>query len=242
MISVIIPTRNEPYIEKIIKSVPKHVKKEKIEIVVVDKSDDDTFQRAKKAGARTVKQKSKGKGGAMKEGARSARGDKIVFMDGDNPNPPMLIPKIVSLLEMSDMAVATQLKIALLKKSTFSDKVFALTTLMLLRIAMRLIGFRTTEPITGFRAFRKKSWKRLRIRSNDFRVETEMEIEAVKRGFRIAEMTMPMQSRLSGSKFLSSPQQLRNVAMCMLHGRKILKSKKPEIRKFRDFRMIDYGK
>src|SRR3989344_2567827 len=108
MISIVISAMNEPLIGGIIRSIPHVINRERVEILVVDASSDDTPMIARKAGARVIRQKSTGKGGAMKEGAGTARGRKIIFMDGDNTQAPRFAARLASLLEVSDMAVATQ--------------------------------------------------------------------------------------------------------------------------------------
>src|SRR3989338_11699330 len=108
MISVVISAMNEPLISNIIYSIPRTMAGERVEIIVVDASSDSTPLIARKAGARVLKQRSKGKGGAMKEGARAARGRKIIFMDADNTSAPHFAARLARLLNTSDMAVATQ--------------------------------------------------------------------------------------------------------------------------------------
>ena len=82
-ISAIIPAYNE---EKFIAKVIKMVKKSGYvdEIIVVDNnSSDDTNRIAKENGAKTVFCKKQGKGYAMEKGIRTAKGDILIFLDGD---------------------------------------------------------------------------------------------------------------------------------------------------------------
>lgn len=239
MISIIISSMDEPQIGDIIRSIQKSGK-EKMEILVVDASSDSTPSIAKAAGARVIKQKSTGKGGAMKEGAKAARGSKIIFMDADNSTAPLYALQIARLLDTSDMAVATQWKMRSLKGASLKDIVFVFGPLMIIRMFIRILGFMTTEPITGLRGFRKSSWKKLDIRTNDFRIETEIEKEAAVKGLKINEIYMPLHSRLSGSKFLSSPHNFLKVVKFMYTCGKSMRKIRPVVSKKGNVRTIDY--
>lgn len=88
-ISVIIPALNE---ENTIGKIIEEARKAKLvyEVLVVDGgSKDNTIEAAQKAGARVIKQSKKkfpGKGIAMMDGVRYARGDILVFTDADIVN------------------------------------------------------------------------------------------------------------------------------------------------------------
>lgn len=83
-VSVIIPAYDE---EETISSVVRTAKRHRLvhEVIVVnDGSTDATERRARKAGARVITiRKNSGKGTAMSVGAKSARGDILVFLDAD---------------------------------------------------------------------------------------------------------------------------------------------------------------
>ena len=83
-VSVLIPAYNE---EKTIVEVINAVKNCSIvdEIIVIDDgSRDNTFKLAKDTGVKVIKtSKNLGKGGALKKGLESSRGDIVVFLDAD---------------------------------------------------------------------------------------------------------------------------------------------------------------
>src|SRR5512140_435042 len=84
-VSVIIPTMNEPAISKVVNETKQALKHYVTEIIVVDKSTDDTARKARKAGARVITQEQIGYGNAYLLGFRhiSPDADVIVMMDGD---------------------------------------------------------------------------------------------------------------------------------------------------------------
>ncbi|HDD04944.1 MAG TPA: glycosyltransferase family 2 protein, partial [Candidatus Aenigmarchaeota archaeon] len=102
MISVIIPTRNEEEgIGKVIKGIKELGKG--YEVLVVDKSEDRTPEIARKMGARVIRQSGFGKGDAMKLGVKEAKGDVVVFMDGDGTYQPSCIPKLIRFVGEYDL-------------------------------------------------------------------------------------------------------------------------------------------
>jgi cellulose synthase/poly-beta-1,6-N-acetylglucosamine synthase-like glycosyltransferase len=90
-ISVIIPTMNEPAISKVINETRQSLKHFNVEVIVVDKSTDDTAKKARKAGARVITQEHIGYGNALHDGLPVHRPDSeiVVMLDGDNTYDPM---------------------------------------------------------------------------------------------------------------------------------------------------------
>ena len=94
MVSIVIPTKNEPgFIEKLLESI-KNQSYKNIEVIVVDyKSDDGTVQIARSFGARVIEVSRKGVGYATHVGFENAKGDIIIRTDADAIFPPELISK-----------------------------------------------------------------------------------------------------------------------------------------------------
>ena len=136
----------EKAIAKVIKKIPKNY-----EILVVDKSSDRTPAIAKSLGARVIKQKNRGKGRAMILGAKEAKGDIIVFIDGDDTYPPKDIPKMVSLIQKGEAdAVNAVRNMKNMKRShVLGNKVLSL-------IASVLYS-RTHDLLTGMRAMKREA-------------------------------------------------------------------------------------
>ena len=84
-VAVIIPTMNEPAISKVVDDARQALKHFNAEVIVVDKSVDDTPRKAKKAGAIVVPQEYSGYGNAYMSGFKevSLDTDIIVMLDGD---------------------------------------------------------------------------------------------------------------------------------------------------------------
>lgn len=108
-ISVIIPAYNEaPTIGDLVLKTKRLYPD--VEIVVVnDGSTDDTGAIARNAGARVFSHPYNiGNGAAIKSGIRIARGDILVFMDGDNQHNPEDIAKLLYYMKDYDMVVGAR--------------------------------------------------------------------------------------------------------------------------------------
>ena len=167
-VSVIIPTMNE---EKYIAKTINRIKKlGKYEIIVVDKSSDKTAEVAKSLGARVIKQKSRGKGNAMRMGAKHAKGEILVFVDGDDSYEVEKIPELINLLKYCNIIYGFRI----FKKQQLirfiGDKVA--------NFLIKLRGMYTPDLLTGFYAIRKKDFEKLKTKENEFGIETEIFIKA----------------------------------------------------------------
>ncbi len=175
-VSVIICTKNE---EKYISQTIKRIKKiGNYEIIVVDKSNDDTPVIARNLGAKVIKQRSDGKGNAMRLGAKKARSDVIVFVDGDNSYEVEKIPEMLNLLKKCKIVYGWR-KFRRQKLVRFiGDKLVNL----LIRI---LKGYSTKDLLTGFFAIRKKDFLALGTDEKGFGIETEIFIKVNNLGWKI---------------------------------------------------------
>lgn len=73
-------------------------------IVINDGSNDNTAALASTYPCRIVRhEKNRGKGAAMQTGILHARGERIIFIDGDGTYPPQAIPQIAAQLENYDL-------------------------------------------------------------------------------------------------------------------------------------------
>ncbi len=208
-ISIIIPTRDEEEgIAKVLCSIPKEVER-KSEIIVVDCSKDTTPIIAKRLGAKVVSTKRKGKGYAMRLGAKIAKGDILVFLDGDGTDPPQYIPAALEKLKKYDLVLVS--RNVNCKKSDRKNAILFMFYLPIMKNFFRLLGFKTRgDPLAGFRCIRKETWNKLNLKSNDFLIETEMNLKAVENKLKVGEIALPVLKRCGGvlkSKLVRSPNQ-----------------------------------
>jgi glycosyltransferase involved in cell wall biosynthesis len=201
-VSIIIPTLNE---ERGIVETLKQISQLDIdkEVLVVDGlSTDNTPKNAKLYGAKVIDEKRKGKGIAMATGVKNAKSNIICFLDGDGTYPPRVIPKMLELIKNCDVVVASRL----LKREGVNDSINTFVHYCLFPFLFRkyLKKFKTSEPITGMRLMRKETWNKLNLKSQDFLIETEMEVKMAKNKMRVIEIPIPCIKRVGRSKWDSS--------------------------------------
>lgn len=184
-VSVVIPAFNE---ERTISKVIDALKHAAVsdEIIVVDDGSTDNTPKIVREKAKSMKSlklisnaKNRGKGAAMRVGLDAAHGDAIVFFDADGQFDPSEIPKLVSALKDSDIAMGARdlSKIPWPRKPTNALAKLAV---------MMATGKNLADPLCGFRAARKQALKGLKLGEDRFTVESEMNLKAVRGRLRLS--------------------------------------------------------
>lgn len=199
-----IPAYNEQNsISDIIKRVKPFV--DKI-IVCDDGSTDKTEQNARDAGAHVIKhQKNLGKGNAMKslfEYAKSIDADIMITIDGDGQFLPEEIPKIVEpvIQGKADLVIgyrfddATDMPSYRKIGNKFLDKMTSVAT---------ELPFRDTQG--GFRAYSRKAIETIQFSTSGFGVDSEILINASKKGLKIVEEKVTVIYNTGGKTSTKTP-------------------------------------
>jgi len=217
-LSIIIPTLNEEEgIAKVICSIPEKIRKQS-EIIVVDASNDYTPIIAERLGARVIKVKEKGKGRQMRIGVKKSKGEILIFLDGDGTHPPQYIPKLLKKLETADLVLGCRSMKEFKENNKGIRKIFEIYGFFITRL-FHLIDFESAEPLAGFRVIRRKDWQKLDLKTSDFKIETEMNIKAMKNKFVVKEVTIPYLKRCGGlrtSKLAFNPPQYLEISRIFL--------------------------
>ena len=172
----VIPAYNEEKnIANIVKKTRKHVDNA---VVVDDGSNDGTHEIAENAGAIVLKHiVNLGKGGALKTGCDFAikKGAKyIVALDADAQHDPDDIPRFVEKLKKYDIVFSYR------KRSTEMPIVFRFGNWFISSVARILYGIGLNETQSGFRAFSRGAYKKIRWDALDYSMESEMIAKAGK--------------------------------------------------------------
>lgn len=193
-ISVVIPAKNEQHsIAKLINSIEDLCITNLLEIIVVnDASTDNTLEEAKKAGAKVISHPySKGNGAAIKSGAREAKGDIIIFMDGDGQHLASDIPTLLSKLnEGYDMVVGARQKGAQASwgrsiANTFYNK-----------FASYMTGHKVEDLTSGFRIVnRSKFLEFLYLLPNGFSYPTTSTMAFFRAGYSVTYQPINVKQR-----------------------------------------------
>ncbi len=191
-ISIVVPAYNEEKrLPEVLKRVPDFVDKL---IVVDDGSTDGTYSTALKMAEEDPRvvpirlEENCGKGCAMREGIKHARGDVVVFMDADGQHLPEEIGKLVGPIVQgeADVVIGAR-RLEVQGKRPIHRRLSNMITTRLLRLKL---GTYVYDTQSGFRAYRREFLPR--IESSRYEVESEMLIKAVKMGARIREVPVSM--------------------------------------------------
>ncbi|MFN4227469.1 MAG: glycosyltransferase family 2 protein [Candidatus Ratteibacteria bacterium] len=196
-LTVIIPVFNEKNtILKIIEKVKK-VPVEKEIIVIDDGSNDGTTEILKNIKDEKIKiifkEKNEGKGSAIKEGLKIAKGDIIVIQDADLEYDPNDWIKMIELIKRKNVEVVYGSRI--LGKNKKSSFFFYLGGRMLSLIANILYNAKITDEPTCYKMFKKDVIDSINLKCKGFEFCPEVTAKIRKKGYRIYEVPISYNPR-----------------------------------------------
>jgi glycosyltransferase involved in cell wall biosynthesis len=200
-ISVVIPTKNEQgSVAGVIQASRTALEGLDHEIIVVDASSDNTPTEAIKAGAKLVKQiGGGGVGEALIQGFYWARGQYIVFFDGDGTYDPMDIHKVIEPLLNEEADLVNGNRFANIEEGamTFGNKV---GNILLTWLGNMLFHTNIKDSQSGMKAFRRDLLLRVTLWERGFPFCSEILAEASKLGMRIVEVGISYRKRVGTTK------------------------------------------
>ncbi len=181
---VIIPAYNE---SKNISAIIDETKKYCSNIIVVDDgSKDNTFEAAKKTGVKVLRHIiNLGKGSAVITGCDFSikkGAEKIILMDSDGQHNPSNIPLFTKNLEKKDIVFSYR---------TFSEDmpfILKIGNIIINKFTRLLYGIKLRDTQCGFRAFTSDAYKKIKWKSSDYSMESEMIANAGKHKLRYEEI------------------------------------------------------
>lgn len=199
-ISVVIPTINEPAIESVLHDVFDALKDQDKEVIVVDKSTDETPVRAAELGAKVIHQTGTGYGDAYITGFKhiSKGSEVVVILDGDYTYDPYDIPALLQPINDGvDFVIGN--RFALMDKEAMSKR-NALGNKMLTAMIRYMYHVQITDSQSGMRAIRRSALDDLRLQSPHMPFASEMIIDAQKVGLTITEVPISYRKRVGDAK------------------------------------------
>jgi dolichol-phosphate hexosyltransferase len=199
-ISVVIPTINEPAIESVLHDVFDALKDQDKEVIVVDKSTDQTPVRAAELGAKVIHQTGTGYGDAYITGFKhiSKSTEVVVILDGDYTYDPYDIPALLQPINDGvDFVIGN--RFALMDKEAMSKR-NALGNKLLTAMIRYLYHVQITDSQSGMRAIRRSALDDLRLQSPHMPFASEMIIDAQKVGLTITEVPISYRKRVGDAK------------------------------------------
>ena len=195
-VSIVIPVFNE---EAVIGSVVTGLKERypDYEVLVVDDgSTDGSAPAAARAGARVVGHAyNRGNGAAIKTGIRSARGDLLVFMDGDGQHDPDEIPNLLAPMDRHDMVVgARDFRSTGARHRSLANRVYS-------QLATYLADREVEDLTSGFRAIRRDvALAFAYLLPNTFSYPSTITLAMFKAGYGVTYVPINVRERVGQSK------------------------------------------
>ena len=171
------------------------------EVLVVDNgSTDRSAELASAAGAQVIRERRRGYGNAYLRGFAAARGDIIVMGDADDTYDFSRLDDLVRPLETGyDIVLGNRFAGGVQPGAMpWAHRYIGSPIINLL--IRRFIGVRIGDSQSGFRAFTRGAYERLRLRSGGMELASEMIVNAAREGLQIAEVPAPYNVRLGESK------------------------------------------
>lgn len=207
-LSIIMPTYNEEaFVNKAIALVLKaNMGKIKKELIVIDDgSTDKTFEKIKKSKKQNIKRgitikvvrlkNNKGKGAAIRAGLKKVTGDMVLIQDADLEYDPK---EIVNLLQpildgYADVVYGSRFMGDRPHRVLFFWHMVANKVLTL--ISNMLTNLNLTDMETGYKVFKTKIIKQIKIKENRFGFEPEITTKIAKMSCRVYEVGISYKGR-----------------------------------------------
>jgi dolichol-phosphate mannosyltransferase len=187
MISILIPIKNEPYIQELVGKI-NSVVRQSHEIIIIDKSD----KKPNVNGAKVLRQKTDGLGNAILEGIAASRGDVIAMMDGDGSHDPKDLKKMIEKIPEYDIAIGSKLVKGGRTEDPISRQIVTRIFSVLARV---MLGMKVKDPMTGFMVTKREVLGRIKLRPKGFKIVLEV---LYKSRARVAEVPITFHARKAG--------------------------------------------
>ncbi|MDE1868406.1 MAG: glycosyltransferase family 2 protein [Candidatus Micrarchaeota archaeon] len=203
-LSIVIPTLNEEKnIRALINGIKPIISGYPHEIIIIDgHSKDRTAQIARSMGAKVIYD-SVGKGSALINGFKAAKGDIIISMDADLSHRPNEMKILIAGIEAGyDICVGSRFLTGggsddMPAFRRFGNKVFV-------SLVNLIYGSKYTDMCYGYRSFAKGVANRLGLKEMGFGIETEINIQAQKNRMKVLEVPSYEKLRAAGQGKLRS--------------------------------------
>ncbi|MBU1197139.1 glycosyltransferase [Candidatus Micrarchaeota archaeon] len=209
MFSIVIPTHNEEKrihdtLEKLLKFL--HRFRKPYEIIIVDDGHDRTldivseFVHVKRNHVQLLRfNHRQGKGKALVEGMKKAKGDAIITYDADGAAPPKEIPKLLKELKRSDVVIGSRaLEHAVIVGTVPNRRRIASKSFNTLIDFLFQLGVKDTQ--CGFKGIKRNKILPLlnQFKQHGFEWDVELLLRAKKAGLRIKEIPIEWHHKKEG--------------------------------------------
>lgn len=187
------------------------------EVLVVDNgSTDRSAELATAAGAQVIRERRRGYGNAYLRGFAEARGEIIVMGDADDTYDFSQLDDLIRPLGQGyDMVVGNRFTGGVQPGAMpWAHRYIGSPIINLL--IRRFIGIRVGDSQSGFRAFSRSAYQRLKLRSGGMELASEMIVNAAREGLSVTEVPATYNVRLGESKLNTVRDGWRHLRFLLL--------------------------
>ncbi len=220
-VSVVLPCLNEEAtIGECIKNIKSMFKKENIngEIIVSDNgSTDNSIKIAKSLNTRVINQPLKGYGAACLKGIHEAGGKFIIMADSDATYDFLETPTLLKPLKKGyDFVIGTRFK-GTIKKDAMPWAHRYIGNPLLSGLVNLFFKVNLSDVHCGFRAFTKKAFEKMNLKTTGMEFASEMVISTVKNRLKVCEVPISYNKRKGRSKLKSFSDGWRHLRFILMY-------------------------
>lgn len=207
MISVILPTKDEPAVSRLVDEIHEVLGSVRHEVVIVDKSK----VTPKVEGAKVYRQKGDGLGAAILQGMSHAKGKVFVVMDADFSHNPKDVKRLLDHIGNYDIVIGSRYVSGGFNDDNFRNVAISRTCCF---FASKLLGLKTKDCLSGFAAIRREVYESLDLNPIGFKLNMEILYKSKRKGFKSAEVPIRFVPRRIGKSkrgFASAREIARGV-------------------------------
>jgi glycosyltransferase involved in cell wall biosynthesis len=198
-LAILVPCLDE---EKTIAAVVGEYRREfpQARILVVDNgSSDRTAENAAAAGAEIVREPRRGKGRAVATAFSLLDEDLVLMVDGDGSYPAEGARRLVAAYERDEADMITGIRISDRQRPSFRP-FHRLGGAAFARVFRLVFDYEPRDLFSGLRLFTNRFYRNVPILFRGFELETELTVQAVEKGFRLADVEIPFRERGEGTR------------------------------------------
>ena len=206
--SVIVPTKDEPNVGRLVERIHETLGGIDHEIIIVDKSASPQSVE----GALVLRQRSDGLGRAVLEGLERASGELIVTMDGDLSHDPKYLRPMLMMASEYDIVIGSRFVAGGRSQDTAFRKLVSQAFRFL---AKWILGLGVEDPLSGFSVMRREVLRALSLDPMGYKIVTEILYKAKRKGFRAAEVPIDFKRREAGRSKAGVGEAARTLALML---------------------------
>ncbi len=168
-------------------------------LVIDNGSTDATAARARAAGAEVIVERRRGKGRAITTAFAMLDEDVVIMVDGDGSYPAEGARRLLDEYVRAPTDMVTGVRTADADAAAAFRPFHRFGAVAFAWVFRVVFRYEPGDLFSGLRLFSKRFYKNVPILFRGFELETELTVQAVEKGFRLSEVSVPFRERAPGS-------------------------------------------